>query len=195
MRTGADDLVGLVDALAIERPYAIGHSMGAGTVAATLAACPELIRAAVLEDPGWPETPPAPEVAGNFMKAFADSLSDKSVEELVAICARMNPTWDPAEYEPWAESKAAFRGSDVISGTGGGSDDWQTLCAAFRCPVLLVCGGNEERNRIVGPPVAARAGELCPTLESVCLEPAGHNVRREAFDEYVAAAREFLGRN
>ena len=195
MRRGADDLVGVIEALAIEHPYAIGHSMGAGTVAATLAARPELIRAAVLEDPGWPETAPDPESAGTFMKAFADSLSTKSVEELVTICAKMNPTWDPAEFVPWAESKAAFRGSDVISGTGGGLDDWQTLCAAFRCPVLLVCGGNEARNRIVPPSVAARAGELCPTLESVCLEPAGHNVRREAYDEYIAAVTAFLRRN
>ncbi len=195
MRRGADDLVGVVEALGIERPYAIGHSMGAGTVASALAARPELIRAAVLEDPAWPEAALDPAVVGSFMKLFADSLSGKSVDELVAMCAETNPTWDPAEYVPWAESKTAFRGSEVISGSGVGREDWASLCAAFRAPVLLVCGGNEERGRIVPPSVAARAGELCPTLESVCLEQAGHNVRREAYDEYVAAVRAFLRRN
>ena len=129
------------------------------------------------------------------MKLFADSLSGKSVDELVAMCAETSPTWDPAEYVPWAESKAAFRGSEVIGGSGVGGDDWATLCAGFRVPVLLVCGGNEERGRIVPPSVATRAGELCPTLESVCLEQAGHNVRREAYDDYVAAVRAFLRRN
>ena len=195
MRRGADDLVGVIEALGIERPYAIGHSMGAGTVASALAARPELIRAAVLEDPAWPEAPLDPAVAGSFMKLFADSLSGKSVDELVAMCAETSPTWDPAEYVPWAESKAAFRGSEVIGGSGVGGDDWATLCAGFRVPVLLVCGGNEERGRIVPPSVATRAGELCPTLESVCLEQAGHNVRREAYDDYVAAVRAFLRRN
>jgi N-formylmaleamate deformylase len=171
MRRGADDLVDLIEALTIEHPYAIGHSMGAGTVAAAVRARPELIRAAVLEDPGWPETAPDPESAGAFMKAFADSLSAKSVEELVTICAKMNPTWDPAEFVPWAESKAAFRGSDVISGTGGGLDDWETLCSALRCPVLLVCGGNEARNRIVPPSVAARAGSCVPRSSQYAWSP------------------------
>ena len=70
-----------------------------------------------------------------------------------------------------------------------------TLCAAFRAPVLLVCGGNEARGQIVPPSVAARAGEVCPTLESVCLQQAGHNARRQAYDAYVAAVRAFLRRN
>ena len=113
----------------------------------------------------------------------------------MAMCAEMSPTWDPAEYVPWAESKAAFRGGDAIGGSGVGAEDWASLCAEFRVPVLLVCGGSEERGRIVPPSVAARAVELCPTLESVCLEQAGHNVRREAYDEYVAAVRAFLRRN
>ena len=149
----------------------------------------------MLEDPAWPEAPLDPAVAGSFMKLFADSLSGKSVDELVAMCAEASPTWDPAEYVPWAESKAAFRGSEVMGGSGVGGDDWATLCAGFRVPVLLVCGGNEERGRIVPPSVATRAGEVCATLESVCLEQAGHNVRREAYDEYVAAVRAFLRRN
>jgi pimeloyl-ACP methyl ester carboxylesterase len=194
MRRGADDLVGVIEALGIEHPYAIGHSMGAGTVATALATRPELIRAAVLEDPAWPEAALDPAVAGSFMKMFADSLAGQSVDELMVMCAATNPTWDAAEFRPWAESKVAFRGSDVIGGSGVGREDWATLCAAFRVPVLLVCGGNEERGRIVPPSVAARAREVCPTLESVCLEPAGHNVRREAYDEYVAAVRAFLRR-
>ena len=195
MRRGADDLVGVIEALGIEHPYAIGHSMGAGTVASALAARPELIRAAVLEDPAWTDAPLDPAAVGSFIKLFADSLAGKSVDDLVAMCAEMSPTWDPAEYVPWAESKAAFRGGDAIGGSGVGAEDWASLCAEFRVPVLLVCGGSEERGRIVPPSVAARAVELCPTLESVCLEQAGHNVRREAYDEYVAAVRAFLRRN
>ncbi len=164
MRRGPDDLLGVIEALGLERPYAIGHSMGAGTVAAALAARPDLIRAAVLEDPAWPETPLDPGAAGTFMKAFADSLSSQSVEELMAMGAAMNPTWDPTEFRPWAESKAAFRGGDVIGGSGVGADDWKTLCTAFRCPVLLVCGGNEARGRIVPPSVAARATGAVPVV-------------------------------
>jgi hypothetical protein len=58
--------------------------------------------------------------------------------------------------------------------------------------VLLVCGGNKARGAIVGETVAARARELCPTLEVVRFAEAGHNVRREAFDGFVERVLGFL---
>jgi N-formylmaleamate deformylase len=195
VRPGADDLVGIIETLGLDRPYAIGHSMGAGTVAATLATRPELIRAAVLEDPGWRDPPVDAEEAGKFLQMFAEMLSGKTVEEIAALGREASPTWDASEFEPWATSKAAFRGQEMFGGRHRFFDDWESACGAFRCPVLLVCGGNDALGRIVTPEVAARAGELCPTLESVCLEPAGHNVRREAYDEYVTMVRAFLRRS
>jgi pimeloyl-ACP methyl ester carboxylesterase len=58
--------------------------------------------------------------------------------------------------------------------------------------VLLITGGNSERGAIVTPEAAAQAQRLCPTIEVVQLEQAGHNIRREAFDEFVAAVTDFL---
>jgi N-formylmaleamate deformylase len=194
-RPGADDLVGIIETLGLDRPYAIGHSMGAGTVAAALATRPELIRAAVLEDPGWRDPPVDAEETGKFLQMFAEMLSGKTVEEIAALGREASPTWDASEFAPWAESKAAFRGQEMFGGGHRFFDDWESVCGAIRCPVLLVCGGNASLGPIVTPEVAARAGELCPTLESVCLAPAGHNVRREAYDEYVGAVRAFLRRN
>ena len=49
----AADLAGLVEALSLERPVLIGHSMGAGNVAMTVATYPDLARCTVLEDPPW----------------------------------------------------------------------------------------------------------------------------------------------
>ena len=65
----------------------------------------------------------------------------------------------------------------------------------FACPVLLVRGGNTLRGRIVSPETAAEAREIYPALEVVTFDEAGHNVRREAYDGYVAAVRSFLLRN
>lgn len=45
------DLVGLVEALDLDDPILLGHSMGAATVAWTAAEHPDLPRALVLEDP------------------------------------------------------------------------------------------------------------------------------------------------
>jgi pimeloyl-ACP methyl ester carboxylesterase len=195
VRPGADDLVGIIEELGLDLPYAIGHSMGAATVAAALATRPELIRAAVLEDPGWRDPPLEAGDAGKYLQAFAEVLSGKSVEEIAALGREASPMWDASEFLPWAESKAAFRGHEMFRGRQRFFDDWESVCGAFRCPVLLVCGGNEALGRIVTPELAARAAELCPTLESVCFARAGHNVRREAYDEYVAAVTAFLRRN
>ena len=42
---------------------------------------------------------------------------------------------------------------------------------------------------------AEEAQEIYPALEVVTLDEAGHNVRREAYDGYVAAVRAFLLRS
>jgi pimeloyl-ACP methyl ester carboxylesterase len=49
----AADLAGLIEALGLDRPTLMGHSMGASTVAATAVCYPELAACAVLEDPPW----------------------------------------------------------------------------------------------------------------------------------------------
>ena len=187
----------VIEALGLDRPYAIGHSMGAGTVAAALAARPELIRAAVLEDPAWPEAPLDPAAAGTFMQA---------VRRLAVGQERRRARGDGRDDEPdvgpdrvrarGPSRRPRSAGADVIGASGVGRDDWRTAVrrvSSVRC--CSCAGGNEARGRIVPPSVAAKAEELCPTLESVCLEQAGHNVRREAYDEYVAAVTAFLRRN
>jgi pimeloyl-ACP methyl ester carboxylesterase len=49
----AADLLGLLDALALEDPILFGHSMGADTVAMAATSSPDRPRAVVLEDPVW----------------------------------------------------------------------------------------------------------------------------------------------
>ncbi|QPV62666.1 alpha/beta hydrolase [Halosimplex litoreum] len=49
----AGDLLGLLDALALEDPILFGHSMGADTVTMAAARSPDRPRAVVLEDPVW----------------------------------------------------------------------------------------------------------------------------------------------
>src|SRR5512135_2547586 len=50
---GARDLAGVIQALKLERPVVGGHSMGGSTATALAAGWPGLVRAVILEDPGW----------------------------------------------------------------------------------------------------------------------------------------------
>ena len=49
----AADLAGLIEALEIERPAVGGHSMGAGAALRFTADYPDMLRCAILEDPGF----------------------------------------------------------------------------------------------------------------------------------------------
>src|SRR5690242_9636714 len=61
----ADDAAAAIRALALNKPYLFGHSMGAITSAAVAATYPELVRALVLEDPPFMDMPPSQARAGN----------------------------------------------------------------------------------------------------------------------------------
>src|SRR5687767_3643665 len=54
----AADLAALIRELGLERPVVGGHSMGAATTLRLAAERPDLVRAAILEDPGLRDTSP-----------------------------------------------------------------------------------------------------------------------------------------
>jgi len=194
---GGTDLIALVEALGIEHPAAVGHSMGASAVAVAIAARPDLFRAAVLEDPPWmPEATDADwETRARMQKSFLAML-DGTKEEVAARGRTYNPMWHADEFDAWAESKTQFRPPENWTKRfTQHRPPWQDPVKEFECPVLLVRGGNALRGRIVSPETAAEAQELYPALEVVTLDEAGHNVRREAYDGYVAAVRAFLLRS
>jgi pimeloyl-ACP methyl ester carboxylesterase len=82
----ASDLLGLLDALAVEDPVLFGHSMGADTVAEAAARQPTRPRAVVLEDPVWPvegvndvvEGPPDEDSEGGPDEGSEDASDENS---------------------------------------------------------------------------------------------------------------------
>jgi pimeloyl-ACP methyl ester carboxylesterase len=186
--TGGEDLLALVDALGVERPALIGHSMGARTVAQAAAMRPAALRCAVLEDPPWWVEPPSGPRRG------LENLDEMTVEQVAAAGRAENPSWDEDEFAAWAESKKQFRPTPGwMSGVRDLATGWQQTVAAITAPTLLVCG-EVGRGAIVSAEAAEEARAACPALEVVSLA-AGHNVRREAFDGFCTAVGDFLARN
>lgn len=184
---GGDDLLGIVESLGLERPALLGHSMGANTVAQAAAAAPGRFRCAILEDPPWWAEPPT------ARRGPAMDFSGLTVEQIAAEGRTQSPLWDESEFPAWAESKKQFRPPpDWMAGFGRRLGQWREVVARMDLPTLLITGGSEERGRIVTPEVADEASKLAPDLRHVTLAAAGHNVRREAFNEYVTAVRGFL---
>ena len=199
--TLAGDAAALLDALGLAKVAVWGHSMGAATGAALAASRPELVRALVLEDPPYraddPEGPldatpassPEPDVHLQAFLALLVAMREMTPAERLAIARRDNPTWDPAEQGPWAETKAAF--DPAFSVPGGLGRGWRRILEAVAVPTLLVTG-DPERGGIVTPDVAAEAVALLSHGEAVRIVAAGHSVHRDAFDDTLDAARAFL---
>jgi pimeloyl-ACP methyl ester carboxylesterase len=188
---GGEDVVAVVEALALERPAIMGHSMGARSVAQAAGMRPELFRCAVLEDPPWWDerpTMPAPPAQPD--------LPSMTVEAVVAYGRERNPMWHDDEFPAWAEAKQQFRPpANAFTRAGSIAAGWRGTVEAMGVPALLLCGGNADRGRIVSPGLAAEACSLNPRIEVVTFPEAGHNVRREAFDGVVDAVRDFMARH
>lgn len=194
-RERAADLAGLIEALGLQQPTVGGHSMGAQTAFRFAADYPHLLRRAILEDPGFRSANSAP--AANRpspLRQWVQELRPLGRDAIIARGRERSPSWDPAEFEPWADAKvqvsSAFLDRLGPSPTQN-EPPWQELVPKITCPVLLVTA-DPEKGAIVTPEAAAEAARLNPRFKVVRLRGAGHNIRREQFDGFLAAVRSFL---
>jgi pimeloyl-ACP methyl ester carboxylesterase len=195
-----DDAAGVIRGLGLGRTYVWGHSMGAVTAATLAANYPDLVRAAVLEDPPFLSTAAAAEAeqpgaareeeAAKSAQSFPDFRA-MSPEQRLTTAAAMNPKWHPDELPPWAESKAQF---DPAIGQHVGSFlgyPWREVLPRIECPILLVTG-DPDAGAIVTPEVAREAVALLNVGSAVRIAGSGHNIHREGYEQTMQAVGEFL---
>jgi N-formylmaleamate deformylase len=194
----AADLAGLISGLGLQRPLVLGHSMGAISTLVMAGLYPELPRAILLEDPPpwWQSTaepPPESVERMNGIKSWLTVVKQKSFDELIAQNRAENPGWSEDERLPWAESKLQFSPSiaEVVTPQIPVSVDWATVLRRVVCPALLITA-DPSRGAATGPEHAAALAELVPQLEVAHIPGAGHSIRRDRIDAYVAAVRAFL---
>jgi pimeloyl-ACP methyl ester carboxylesterase len=192
-----EDLVGFVQALKLEKPVLMGHSMGANTVLKAASRYPELARAAILEDPPLRE-PQEIESSGQaqpFVERMRQSVlgyKAMSREGLIEMIHSQAPAWSEDELGPWADAKLQVSLNFMETRRNRPMPDspWDDL-AKITCPVLLITA-DPERGAIITPEVAQRASQVLPSIKVVRIHNAGHSIRREAFGFYMAAVKGFL---
>lgn len=191
----AADLAGLIEALEMDRPAVLGHSMGASTAATWAAQYPQQVRVVLLEDPPWfdeqrmqqrASTVPTPEKR----RAEIMARNAKSREELVASCRHDQPTWDEIEFGPWADAKRQLS-PNLAERYAAPRRPWQEIAAEIAHPTLLITADNSA-GALVTPEIAAQAAGLNPRIQTVHIAGAGHSIRREQFDRYRQAVTQFL---
>ena len=203
----ADDAAAVIQALHLEKPFVLGHSMGAITAATLAATYPHLVRAIVLEDPPLRDKPQfqtnvdkslfqtGGEQQNQFGWQWLFELRALPREERIARGFAVNPTWVEEEIIPWADSKAELN-IDILEpalAAVSNAAPWREVISRIECPILLITG-DPERGAIVTPEAAQEAAQLWKHGELVHIIGAGHNIRRDRYDETMAVVRAFLSR-
>lgn len=192
----AQQVIALIEELRLQHPVVMGHSMGAGTTVAVAVSRPHLPRAIILEDPGWQtldESETAKEerlkMRDSFIQIARDHLRH-SREELAAQCRRDNPRWSDEEVIPWAGAKLQFDPA-LFANFRPGMPSYAELVPQIVCPALLITSDAG----IVTADVARHASQLWKSDQPfrwVRIEGAGHNIRREQFEQFMKAVTGFL---
>ena len=195
-RDHAADLAGLIQALGLNKPLVIGHSMGAATASVLTAEYPGLVEAAVLEDPPWywplsPEEDAAKQRQNyELMRARIEERRALPAEELWKQGLVANPTWAPEEFDAWVLAKQQVV-PQVAEFVLLNDRTWPQQVAAYSVPVVLIYG-EPERGGLVSPAIAAEAKGINDLVLPRQIPGAGHNIRREQLVEFRASVREFL---
>lgn len=193
----AADYAALIQNVGLEKPAIIGHSMGGGTSAQLAASYPTLLRGAVLEDPPWrPQgtlsTPEERQTSADQWRSEVIANRARSLAELISAVRQRSPLWSAAEIDQWAPAKQQVS-PQALDYVRYPSIPWWEVIGQITCPTLLVTA-DVAAGAIVDQATAKQAAALNPKLEVAYIAGAGHNIRREQFDAYLAAVRAFLAR-
>jgi pimeloyl-ACP methyl ester carboxylesterase len=155
----------------------VGHSMGGATAAAITARRPELVRAAVLEDPAWVEPDEDHDPAALGPQLAAGCLAVRADPERALAAGRAaNPGWPESDYAPWVRAKADADTDFLATGAIFVRDPWPELAARIARPVLVVTG---TENTIISRSRARLEAIGNPWIAIAVVEGAGHSVRRD----------------
>lgn len=152
----------LVQALRLDRPVIIGHSMGG--VPAAMAAARMSVRALILEDPHWPEVPE------DGTKDIA--ASRRSVTEVAALpeARRLthgraqHPTWADSDLQAWVQAQSQVDPNVVTwFDSWPTTNGWREHVTKLHCPGLLLTA----EPGAVTPNAAAQARDRWPELRVV----------------------------
>lgn len=192
----AQDVCTLIEALQLQRPILIGHSMGATTAALAAAQLPKVVRGVVLEDPAWEEVSGGD---GNRReKKLADwrdwltGLKQKSLEEIIAEGKRLNPLWDESEFFQWAKAKQQVR-LEALDWILQPQPDWREIVRQIACPGLIITG-EPALGAVLTPQVISQIERLWRKSKTVRIATAGHNVHREAYMNFLREIAAFFKR-
>lgn len=177
----ADDVVSVLDELALGPVTLMGHSVGGRTAAMVAARRPELVESLVLVDPAWRDASDESFARRrDHVVAYIESLAASSEAELSAVASAQHGDWDPIDHEPWIEAKQQLRpeAADDLAPAA-----WRGVAAAIPCTTTVVYG-DVDRGSIAAE-IVDDVAATNPQVRGAHLAGTGHNIQREDFAAFV----------
>jgi len=190
----ADDLYGLIMGLGLDNPIIYGHSMGARTTIRLAAKYPNLPRSIILEDPVY--IIPLSKTEKAARKLWLQQLPIEiqyrktlTEVELIKIAKEQNhPDWTEAEEIEWARAKTQV--SPKVAKVGHTMmsiiDDFPHIS----CNVLILKAEADKETRRKNKESITKI----PQGKIIHIKGAGHNIRRDNWEETIQNLDGFLAK-
>jgi pimeloyl-ACP methyl ester carboxylesterase len=196
MLTDAVDVLEGLAAQGLERPVLVGHSMGGGTAGSVAATRPDLVRAAVLEDPALGQDPGEDEQ--DRLRAGSQRVADallwlEDPDTALARGLTDHPGWPEVEYAAWARAKRQTDVAMLATGQARVRRTWRDVARDIAVPALLLTcddpllwdDDSREQLRSLGNPL----------LQVEQVKGAGHCIRRTRTQAYHGLVDPWLARH
>jgi pimeloyl-ACP methyl ester carboxylesterase len=185
----AQDIAEAIEALGLASPIVLGHSVGARATAAYANTFPDRPRKVILEDPPFLPLAEAGAIEARDRKfrEQVERFRAMTEDEIVELGRSTSPNWHSDDLPDWAAAKRQVDPAAMPTY----ATPWQAQIERIAAPTLLI-RGEAELGSLVTRAIAEQAMALNPNIRTVDIPGAGHNVRRENFDAYLAAVAAFL---
>jgi pimeloyl-ACP methyl ester carboxylesterase len=198
--TMSQDARAFLDAMGLERPVLVGHSMGGRNSMLLTKQDPTRLRALVIVDVG-------PELSDRGRAAIAGFVQENQefddLEHFVANVRKYDPYRSrehierTVKYNMLQRADGKFvskcdsnpRRLGIVRGAGPLENISLEDAGSFHLPVLLIRG---ERSNILAPDAAERFRDALPAGQLVTVPNCGHNVHGQNTPGFIAALGAFL---
>jgi N-formylmaleamate deformylase len=167
----ADDAAGVIEALGLDRPVFVGHSMGARIVAAASLLRPDHGPVVLVDPPvSGPGRDPYPTTREQFLQQLHEAQRGTDVDAV----RRFYPGWPERELQLRAKFLASCDETAVVeTHEGFESEDFHEIFVKLSAPALLVRGAQSP---VVTQAAARQLVALRPDIAIESVAGAGHMV-------------------
>jgi pimeloyl-ACP methyl ester carboxylesterase len=190
MAAFVDDACAVVAELGLTKMIIIGHGLGALQACAVAQRCPERMRALILVDPPWFETPPnIPELRAQWMHRLME-LQQLSDEERISRIVRIAHGWTPVAVHAWSDARAQCD-TRALTWLDAYAISFNETVQNIQHPTLVIYG-DVAHGAHMTPVIAEMVSSLSTHVTCVQINETGHDLYHDRPKAYMKAVHNFL---